>query len=182
MNTRFLMLSLFSSVFRVVGWIAIIASVVLAVLAVKQGITLPSCFPQCGLDVSWMLPNGILFAYWTIAAAIGVLLEWHLLKLFGVAVFADMGTRDGARFGEQRIRFRSTFNRARLDAAGAFANVLLRDDDKERSTGAIPVAPLTIVPPRDPNLHGVFEAELAWQACGEHRRLRHHQPNQIVSQ
>ena len=43
--------------------------------------------------------------------------EWHLLKLFGVPVFADTGTRDGARFGEQRIRFRSTFNRVRFDAA-----------------------------------------------------------------
>ena len=32
------------------------------------------------------------------------------------------------------------FNRARFDAARAFADALLRDDDKERSTGAILVA------------------------------------------
>ena len=59
--------------------------------------------------------------------------QGRLIKLFGVPVFADKGTRDGSRFGEQRIQFRSTFNRARFDAARAFADALLRDDDKERS-------------------------------------------------
>ena len=71
---------------------------------------------------------------------------------------------------------------ARLDATGTIADLLLRDDDKEAIARVIVIAPVAVMPPSDPNLHGVFETEFARQVSGEHRRLRHHQPNQIVSQ
>jgi len=39
---------------------------------------------------------------------------------------------------------------------------------------------VTLLSPDVADLHGVLEADLTRQPVGEHRGLRHHQPNQIV--
>lgn len=131
--------------------------------------------------------NGLSSMVWPRRAGVvsrkGVRFEWHLLNalLFKMAVFFDIFARDGARFGEQRIRLMPTFDSARFGPPRSIADLLLRDEHKPTVERFV-VARLPAVPPSDPALYRVFETERAWQARGEYRRLRQHQADQIVSQ
>ena len=96
-------------------------------------------------------------------------------------MFSNVLSHDRARFGEQRIGFRSSFQGARLDSAGAITDALLGDEDKQ-AIELVVVDRVGLMSPGDPDLHGVLEAELARQSMGEQRGLGHHQANEIVGE
>jgi hypothetical protein len=60
-------------------------------------------------------------------AEIGVRFEWHLLKLFGVTIFANVRACMRTWLGEQRVGFWSSLDGPGLDASRAIADTLLRD-------------------------------------------------------
>ena len=77
-----------------------------------------------------------------------------------MAIFADFLSGNGAWFGEQRVGFWSSFDGPGFDATGPVADLLLSDQDKQ-AMELLVVLGAGVSMPGDPDLHGVFEAELA---------------------
>ncbi len=87
--------------------------------------------------------------------------EWHLLKLFRVTMFSDERACSRARYGKQRIGFRSSFESAGLDTAGALTDVLLGDEDKQ-AIELVVVDSVGVVSPGDPDSRTVC-LKLSWR-------------------
>ncbi|MCD4675042.1 MAG: hypothetical protein K8S18_03485 [Desulfobacula sp.] len=54
MNSRFPILSIFSIVLRVLGWLILAGGVI---FSLKQGIALAQCLPKCSVNIPWLLQN-----------------------------------------------------------------------------------------------------------------------------
>ncbi len=89
--------------------------------------------------------------------------EWHLLKLLGVTIFADVLSGDRAWFGEQRVGFWPSLDGSGFDAAGPVAYPLLSDQDKQTIPRFVVVDVMAMLMPGDPELQRVLETELARQ-------------------
>ena len=89
--------------------------------------------------------------------------EWHLLKLFGMAIFADVLAGDRTGFGEQRVGFWSSLDGSGFDAARPIAYPLLSDQDNQAIFRLVTVDVLAMMSPGDPKLQGVLETELTRQ-------------------
>lgn len=73
----------------------------------------------------------------------------------------NLRSRKVAWFGKQRKGFGSSLDSSRLNASGAIADSLLRDQDKQAVYFVIAERTGSTVPPGDPDLQRVLEAELA---------------------
>ena len=109
-------------------------------------------------------------------------LEWHLLKLRGMAIFAGVLSGDRAWFGEERVGFWSTLDGPGFNAAGPIADPLLSDQGQQTTLHLVVVDVMAMMIPGEPELQGVLETELARSRVGAQRRLSHHQPNELVGQ
>ena len=100
-----------------------------------------------------------------------------------MAIFSHFGSRDLAWCGEQGIGFGSSLDGAGLNAAQAITDTLLGNEHQQfLELRGLASARCLMMIPGQAQLHGMFEAELAWQPVGQKRCLRHDQSNEIVGQ
>ena len=96
----------------------------------------------------------------------GIRPEWHLLKLRGVAMFADVRSGDRTWFGEQRVGFWPSLDGPGLETSGPVADPLVRDQAPQAFPRRVAVATMAMMFPGDPELQGVLETQLAWPRVG----------------
>ena len=89
-------------------------------------------------------------------------------------MLTDMGPCDSTWLGEVRIRFWPSLDDTRLDTTRTVTDFRLCDEDKEFMEFYLIVDVVGICAPRNPNLNGVLETDLAWQTAGDLSGLSHH--------
>lgn len=82
MNKRFPVLSFFSVVVRIIGWLIIVVGVI---SSVKQWMAYAECVPRCSLNVSWLMTNVSLLVGGCVTAVLG--------ETIGVAFAIEENTR-----------------------------------------------------------------------------------------
>ena len=95
---------------------------------------------------------------------------------------SDVLSGDRPGFGQQGKGFWSSLDGPWFDAPGTVTHALLRDQDKQRVALAVVRGAAAVMIPGDPQLQGVFKTEFARAARAEHRRLGHHQPDEVVGE
>lgn len=78
--------------------------------------------------------------------------EWHLLKLLGMAIFADVLSGDRTGFDEERVRFRPSFDGPGFNTADPVADALLSNQDQQAMRQLFLVNTSTIMRPGVPEL------------------------------
>lgn len=71
MNTRFPILTVFSIVLRVLGWLILVGAVI---SSIKQAIALQQCLPNCPVNFPWLLQNVVLLVVGSITIVFGELI------------------------------------------------------------------------------------------------------------
>jgi len=97
--------------------------------------------------------------------------EWHLLKLCGMAIFADILPGERAWFGEQGVGFGASLDGPGFDTIGAVTDPLLCNEGQQAILRRVTVDTMAMLLPGDPELKGVFETQLARSRVSVERRL-----------
>lgn len=91
MNPRFPILSFFSIILRVLGWL-VLAGGLISLL--RQAVALAKCLPDCSVDIPWLLQNIGLLLTGVIVIVIG--------ELIGVAFSIEKNTHKMAEAIEMK--------------------------------------------------------------------------------
>ena len=93
----------------------------------------------------------------------------------------DAPTCARSRLFEPMVGFGPAFSGTRLAAAGTVIDLRLRDQ-AEQQVVMRRIAGQALREPLDPQLHGMFEADVARQYVRGERGLRHQQADHVVGQ
>ena len=77
---------------------------------------------------------------------------------------------------QPRVWFRATFARSWLDASWSVADAQLPDQREQQANRVVATITQPTRGPFAPQLHGMFETQLAWMHGSVHGGLRHEQP------
>ena len=102
----------------------------------------------------------------------GVRFEWHLLKLFWMAIQSDSFAEYGARLGHQGEGLGSSLDDSWLNAPGSVGDTMLTDKRKQNLVRVVRGVIEPMVLPSVVKLQHVLEAELSRQAAHRQGRLR----------
>src|SRR5882757_6373888 len=83
---------------------------------------------------------------------------------------------------QPRVRFGSALSCSRLDASWSVADAQLSDQREQQANRGVATITQPTRGPFGPQLHGVFETQLAWVHGGCDRGLRHEQADQVVGE
>jgi hypothetical protein len=89
--------------------------------------------------------------------------EQHLPKIPGMLIFADFFLGNMPWPGQPTDKVWPSYSGPGFDAPWTVANLLLRDRDKQAALFVVTFNCVIPLPPGDPKLHGMFEAQLAGQ-------------------
>jgi hypothetical protein len=80
------------------------------------------------------------------------------------------------------VRFGSTLSGSRLDAPRSVTHTQLSDQVEQQVDRSVATVAQPSHCPLAPQLHRMFEAQIAWVHSGGDCRLRHEQPDQVVGE
>ena len=98
-----------------------------------------------------------------------------------MALSLDAPTCARSRLFEPMVGFGPTFSGTRLDPAGTVVDLRLRDQAEQQFV-LRQIAGQALRDPLGPQLHGMFEADVARQHVRVERGLRHQQADHVVGQ